>query len=85
MAAAIAGPEDAGADDAAAPDAGRGGTAAVPVDDADFGPGSGFMMLTGGIEADVGKSALVGLPVGTEEESNGAGAAKVAGAFHVGA
>lgn len=27
------------------------------------GPGSGFMMLTGGVEAAVGKSALVGLPV----------------------
>ena len=29
-------------------------------------PGSGVMMLTGGVEAAVGKSALVGLPVGTD-------------------
>jgi hypothetical protein len=29
-------------------------------------PGSGVMMLTGGVEAADGKSALVGLPVGTE-------------------
>jgi hypothetical protein len=28
-------------------------------------PGSGVMMLTGGVEAAVGNSALVGLPVGT--------------------
>ena len=29
-------------------------------------PGSGDMMLTGGIEAEDGKSALVGLPVGID-------------------
>ena len=28
-------------------------------------PGSGVMMLTGGVEAELGNSALVGLPVGT--------------------
>jgi hypothetical protein len=39
-------------------DAGRRG-AACPA------TGSGVMMLTGGVEAAVGKSALVGLPVGT--------------------
>jgi hypothetical protein len=30
------------------------------------GAGSGVMMLTGGIEAEDGKSAVVGLPVGTD-------------------
>jgi hypothetical protein len=29
-------------------------------------PGSGSMMLTGGVEAEDGNSALVGLPVGTD-------------------
>ena len=28
-------------------------------------PGSGVMILTGGVEAELGNSALVGLPVGT--------------------
>ena len=28
-------------------------------------PGSGVMILTGGVEAEDGNSALVGLPVGT--------------------
>ena len=50
------------------------------------GPGSGVMMLTGGVEAAVGKSALVGLPVGIDGGSAAtvAGAA-AAGAFHDGA
>ena len=30
------------------------------------GPGSGAMMLTAGVEAEVGNSALVGLPVGID-------------------
>ena len=47
--------------------------------------GSGFMMLTGGIEAEVGKSALVGLPVGIENGSDATGPAAAAGAFHDGA
>ena len=47
------------------------------------GPGSGVMMLTAGVEAAVGNSALVGLPVGTDDESAATGAA--AGAFHDGA
>ena len=53
---------------------------------ADDAVGSGVMMLTGGVEAAEGKSALVGLPVGTVGASvatcPGAGAA---GAFHSGA
>jgi hypothetical protein len=55
----------------------RGGDAAVAE------PGSGVMMLTAGVEAAVGNSALVGLPVGTDDESAAIGAA--AGAFHDGA
>ena len=47
------------------------------------GPGSGVMMLTAGVEAAVGNSALVGLPVGIDGESAATGAA--AGAFHDGA
>ena len=39
---------------------GRGGFGAAP------SGGSGVMMLTGGVEAAVGNSALVGLPVGTD-------------------
>jgi hypothetical protein len=41
------------------------------------------MMLTAGVEAAVGNSALVGLPVGTDDKSAATGAA--AGAFHDGA
>ena len=55
--------------------------------------GSGFMMLTGGVEEALGNSALVGLPVGIEGGSPvsapGIGMAAVAagpaGAFQVGA
>jgi hypothetical protein len=51
--------------------------------------GSGFMILTAGVEAAVGKSALVGLPVGIDEgnAANAPAAAgiAVAGAFHDGA
>ena len=48
--------------------------------------GSGVMMLTGGVEAAEGKSALVGLPVGIVGASvtTGPGAA-AGGAFHSGA
>ena len=50
------------------------------------GPGSGLMMLTAGVEAAEGKSALVALPVGIAGASMGAGAAATAaGAFHDGA
>jgi len=52
-----------------------------------FAGGSGVMMLTGGIDAEVGNSALVGLPVGTDASPDiaarpGAAAAAAAGAFH---
>ena len=45
------------------------------------GPGSGVMMLTGGVEAALGNSALVGLPVGIDggkrrDRSAGAAAAR---------
>ena len=49
------------------------------------GPGSGVMMLTGGIEADVGNSALVGLPVGIDGGSAPTTGPNAAGAFHEGA
>ena len=51
-------------------------------------PGSAVMMLTGGIDADEGNSALVGLPVGTDDPSAASGVVCVgrgAGAFHDGA
>jgi hypothetical protein len=49
-------------------------------------PGSGVMMLTGGVEAAEGNSALVGLPVGMVGASAATGAAAVGGgAFHYGA
>jgi hypothetical protein len=47
-------------------------------------PGSGTMMLTGGVEAADGNSALVGLPVGTDVVGSAAtspGAAAGGGAF----
>jgi hypothetical protein len=52
--------------------------------------GSGFMMLTGGVDAALGKSALVGLPVGIVVGSaasapEGGIAGVAAGAFHAGA
>jgi len=47
-------------------------------------PGSGVMMLTGGVEAAVGNSALVGLPVGTPGMSAAtAPAGAGGGAFHI--
>jgi hypothetical protein len=45
-------------------------------------PGSGVMMLTGGVEAAVGNSALVGLPVGIDGGRAATGA--IGGAFHNG-
>ena len=65
---------DAG-DDAVGDTAARGGDGAAAE------PGSGVMMLTAGVEAAVGNSALVGLPVGTDGESAATGAT-AAGAFH---
>ena len=62
---------------AAAGDAGGRGADAVV-------PGSGVMMLTGGVEAAEGKSALVGLPDGIDGARVATGAI-VTGAFHDGA
>jgi hypothetical protein len=49
--------------------------------------GSGVMMLTGGVEAALGNSALVGLPVGTPGTSAaiGVAGAEAGGRPHVGA
>src|SRR5437763_246735 len=66
---------------AVAADAATGGLAAA-------GPGSGVMMLTGGVEDALGNSALVGLPVGADGGSpamSPAPAGAGVGAFHDGA
>jgi hypothetical protein len=79
LAAASAGAPATGRDDgngAAAPGVDAGGRGADAVV-----PGSGVMMLTGGVEAAEGKSALVGLPVGIVGGSAARGA-DVAGEFH---
>ena len=47
--------------------------------------GSGVMMLTGGVEAAEGNSALVGLPVGTPGTRAATGPKAGGGAFQVGA
>ena len=61
----------------------EGGTARC-ADGAAPAPGSGVMMLTGGVDAAVGNSALVGRPVGIDGDSIATGA--LAGdAFHNGA
>ena len=44
--------------------------------------GSGVMMLTGGVEAEVGNSALVGLPVGIDGGSAAIMPVAACGAFH---
>jgi hypothetical protein len=49
------------------------------------GAGSGVMMLTGGVEAAVGNSALVGLPVGIDGGNAVATGLAAAGAFQDGA
>ncbi len=43
--------------------------------------GSGVMMLTGGVEAEVGNSALVGLPVGSDGGSAAIMPAAACGVF----
>ena len=60
-----------------------GAAAARPAACAGVLPGSAPMMLTGGVEAADGKSALVGFPVGTEAGSaaTSPGAAVSGGAF----
>jgi type V secretory pathway adhesin AidA len=84
LAAASAG--EAVADGVAA--GGRGTGAPAAAADGTARLGSGVMMLTGGIEAELGKSAVVGLPVGIDGGSAattpGASAA-CGGAFHDGA
>jgi hypothetical protein len=66
------------ADDGEAAAAAGGGTERCG-DDAE--PGSGVMMLTAGVEAAVGKSALVGRPVGIDDDIIATGA-EPAGVFH---
>ena len=53
--------------------------------DGDPVPGSGVMMLTAGVLAALGNSALVGLPVGTDAGSPASGMAAGGGAFQAGA
>jgi len=48
-------------------------------------PGSGVMMLMGGVEAAVGNSALVGLPTGIDGGSAATGPGVAGGMFHDGA
>ena len=65
--------------------AGDAGAAAVADDGFGVAPsgGSGVMMLTGGVEAEVGNSALVGFPVGWDGGSAAIMPAAVCGgAFH---
>lgn len=80
FAAACAGAAAAGGDaaterEAVAGAATTGGFGAAP------SGGSGFMMLTGGVEAAVGNSALVGLPVGIDGGSAAIMPAADGGAF----
>jgi hypothetical protein len=85
LAAASAGAAAAGAwAEAAGRDDGS-GAFAIDAEERGAGgvPGSGVMMLTGGVEAAVGNSALVGLPVGIDGARAATGAAAAdAGAFH---
>jgi hypothetical protein len=46
--------------------------------------GSGFMILTAGVEAALGNSALVGFPVGSEGGPSAAVGLKAGSAFHIG-
>ena len=63
-----------------------GDAGAVAADDDGFGAapsgGSGVMMLTGGVDAEVGNSALVGLPVGTDCGSAAIMPVAACGVFH---
>ena len=85
---AAAGPAAAGA---AAVAAGRDAAADAPEPAVAAGlaapdPGSGAMMLTAGVEAEVGNSALVGLPVGIDGGSAATCPAPAStGVFHDGA
>ena len=86
LAAACAGVDAGGVAAAGRGAAGDAGAAAV-ADDGFGAPagGSGVMMLTGGVEAEVGNSALVGLPVGTDGGSAASMPAAACGAFHTAA
>src|SRR5665213_97057 len=73
--------------DAAAAGRGDGGAVATGVDagcDVVPVPGSGVMMLMGGVDAAEGKSALVGLPVGIVGARAATGAGIAAGVFQNG-
>jgi len=69
--------------------AGLGGLAAgAPARAGTTVPGSGVIMLTGGVEAALGNSALVGRPVGSDGDGGSIATAPVAGgggAFHAAA
>ena len=84
--AAVCAGGDAGGVAAGRAGAGDAGAAAVEVDGGGFGAapsgGSGFMMLIGGVDAEVGNSALVGLPVGTDGGSAAIIPVAACGAFH---
>ena len=87
LAAAGAAP-GAGADSGREACAGAGAVAALAGGFAEATPGggSGAMMLTAGVEAEVGNSALVGLPVGMAGGNAATSPAPVCGgAFHDGA
>ena len=76
--------------EAAAGARGAGAAAAFAVGAAWRVGGSGFMMLTGGVDEALGNSALVGLPVGIDGGSPASAAVAgndcaAAGAFQVGA
>jgi hypothetical protein len=71
------GDEDGGDDNADAGGRGVEGVVACP--------GSGVMMLIGGVEAALGNSALVGLPSGIDGGSAATGPGVTAGMFHEGA
>ena len=71
----VSGGDEDGGDD----DAGRGAAGVVAC------PGSGVMMLMGGVEAAVGNSALVGLPSGIDGGTAATGAGIAAGMFQDGA
>jgi len=70
---ASGGDDDAGDDDDDAAERGAEGVVGCP--------GSGVMMLMGGVEAAVGNSALVGLPSGVDGGSAATGPGVTAGMF----
>ena len=77
---------DAGGGAAAAGRGAAGDPGAAAADDDGFGAapsgGSDVMMLTGGVDAEVGNSALVGLPVGADGGSAAIMPVAACGAFH---